>query len=214
MLEKTILPRFVVFEGVDGSGKTTLVKALAKYYRSFAPHISLYVDSFPGSIPGTLGEWVYRLHHKKAVDAPAPDKIAPPALQLLHVAAHVDAILTRIIPTLERNGNVILDRYWWSTYAYSRNYLTAGQAWSLVYAERNFLSQLPQPIFIYLMRRTSLKADEIDPTMHAALDNYYYEVIEAEQKTGMHVYKLNNDGTIISVWTELLKVLELPYREM
>ena len=56
------LPRFVVFEGVDGSGKTSLFRRLVKYYKLFMNEASLYADSFPGSFPGTLGEWVYRFH--------------------------------------------------------------------------------------------------------------------------------------------------------
>lgn len=123
------LPQFVVFEGVDGSGKTTLFRRLVKYYQMFSKQIPLYADSFPGSLPGTLGEWVYRLHHNNATDAPAPVDIAPPALQMLHVAAHVDTILTRITPILSKDGFVILDRYWWSTYAYSRNHLSVDQVW-------------------------------------------------------------------------------------
>ncbi len=85
-----ILPRFVVFEGVGGSGKTSLFRRLVKYYKFFIKEVPLFADSFPGSLPGTLGEWVYRFHHKKATAGLHPQNIAPPALQLLHMAAHVD----------------------------------------------------------------------------------------------------------------------------
>jgi thymidylate kinase len=57
------LPRFVVFEGVDGTGKSTLASALAAYYRANAPQVPLYAGAFPGAETGTLGEWVYRFHH-------------------------------------------------------------------------------------------------------------------------------------------------------
>lgn len=68
------LPKFVIFEGVDGSGKTTLARVLTAYYRQKASHTLLYANAFPGSTPNTLGEWVYRLHHGKARDAPLPIK--------------------------------------------------------------------------------------------------------------------------------------------
>jgi thymidylate kinase len=72
--------------------------------------------SFPGREPGTLGNHVYDLHHD-------PEKFGvksldPGALQLLHVAAHVDAIQTRIRPLLLAGHQVVLDRFWWSTFVY------------------------------------------------------------------------------------------------
>lgn len=212
--QEFILPRFVAFEGVDGTGKTSLFNSLVNYYKIFAADLPLYADSFPGSLNGTLGEWVYRVHHNTMIDGPTPDNIAPPALQLLHVAAHVDAILNRITPILAVNGSVILDRYWWSTYAYSRRYVTKEQAWSLVNVERVFLDKLPLPTIIYLTRQTSLKADEIDQITHHKIDTYYREVIELERASGVRVLELNNDSSLLDVWKQLLRVLELPFHKM
>jgi thymidylate kinase len=201
------LPRFVVFEGVDGSGKTTLARALAQYYQSHAPSQRLYANSFPGSTPGTLGEWVYRLHHNRAVDSPSPSLIAPAALQLLHVAAHVDAILTHIAPTLMQGGCVILDRYWWSTYSYSRMFLPAAHVWPLVDAERIFLKELPPPIILYLTRSSTLKSAELSSSEHFKLDAHYHELVAYEQQ----VYEISNDGTIEQTWATVLDKLGLPY---
>lgn len=212
--QKILLPRFIVFEGVDGTGKTALFNSLVKYYKAFANNSAIYADAFPGSIYGTLGEWVYRLHHNKTMDSPSPDNISPFALQLLHVAAHVDTILTRVIPMLETNGYVILDRYWWSAYAYSRSYADPELAWSLVSVERKILDQLPRPVVIYLTRSTSLKPDEINCIMHTQLDTYYREIFQIEREAGVEVYELNNDSSMKQVWESLLKVLELPYHEM
>ena len=39
---------------------------------------------------------------------------------MLHVAAHVDAIQTRILPALALGKTVILDRFWWSTEVYGQ----------------------------------------------------------------------------------------------
>jgi hypothetical protein len=44
--------------------------------------------------------------------------MTPAAVQLLHIAAHVDAIEGRILPLLERGITVVMDRHWWSTYVY------------------------------------------------------------------------------------------------
>jgi dTMP kinase len=103
-----------VFEGLDGVGKTTLAEAVAGELRAASMPVSLL--SFPGREPGTLGALVYRLHH----DPPAlgVDVITPTALQLLHVAAHLDVIEREIRPRLSAGEIVLLDRYWWSTWAY------------------------------------------------------------------------------------------------
>jgi len=211
-LQNISLPAFVVFEGVDGSGKTTFARALARYYTDVAPRHPLYANAFPGSIPGTLGEWVYRFHHKKVVDAPSPEDVAPPALQLLHVAAHVDAILNFIKPMLSKGGSVILDRYWWSTYSYLRMSLPARQVWPVVNVEQAFLSSLHPPIVIYLVRSTSLKKDEISPASHAKLDLYYRELLANERCKNHATYEISNDGPLEQTWKKILASLELPYQ--
>lgn len=208
------LPRFVVFEGVDGCGKTTLARAVAHYYDVVAPGSRLYTGAFPGVEPGTLGDLVYRLHHGTLDGAPQPKAIAPPALQLLHVAAHVDAILTRIAPAIASGGAVILDRYWWSTYAYARRDLSPERVWPLIAAERPFWDDLPDPVVIYLTRRASLKGDEIDPATHATLDAAYREVLAAERAAGIRVHELANDGALADTWTALLAALSLPLRPL
>jgi len=212
--QRVPLPSFVVFEGVDGSGKTTLARALAVYYSRISPQMPLYADSFPGSIPGTLGEWVYRLHHDQLPETLSPHAIAPPALQLLHVAAHIDTILMRITPTFAQGGSVILDRYWWSTYSYSRMFLPPELVWSLVSAERSFLARLPRPTIIYLTRHISLKAHELTAPMHQQLDGYYREVMTSEQHTQTSIYEIPNDGRLEDTWRTLLQTLGVPYSSL
>src|SRR5689334_19509969 len=106
--------KLFVFEGPDGCGKTALSRAFAGRLRA----VGLEAEwvSFPGREVGTLGKRVYEIHHETSGTAVRP--INPTSLQLLHIAAHIDAIETRIIPALKQGRHVVLDRFWWSTFVY------------------------------------------------------------------------------------------------
>jgi dTMP kinase len=65
---------------------------------------------------GTLGRHVYELHHDPGRFG--IDRLSEASLQLLHVAAHIDAIENRIKPLLFSGSTVVLDRFWWSAFVY------------------------------------------------------------------------------------------------
>lgn len=107
--------KLIIFEGVDATGKTTLCNELYGSLRS--QHKPIRLCHFPGTQRGRLGELVYRIHHMHRSEF-GVSTIDPCALQLLHIAAHVDAIESEIKPALLSGEWIILDRFWWSTYVY------------------------------------------------------------------------------------------------
>lgn len=107
--------RFIVFEGVDAVGKTTLSEDLFNYLSS--KKIPVRLCRFPGTQKGTLGELIYRVHHSHESEF-GIEQIEPCALQLLHISAHIDTIEQEIKPALDNGEWIILDRFWWSTYVY------------------------------------------------------------------------------------------------
>jgi dTMP kinase len=108
--------QFIVFEGIDGVGKTTLAKHLVRDLRREG--IACDFASFPGREPGTLAAHVYRLYHRPSRFGVRA--VNQTALQLLLTAAHVETIQMRIRPALQAGRMVILDRFWWSTWVYGR----------------------------------------------------------------------------------------------
>ncbi len=100
-----------VLEGCDNVGKSTVAKALSKTLRKLNHKVK--VLSFPGKKAGSIGKWVYDFHHE-----PTKKTINNTSLQLLHIAAHIDCVESQIKPLLSRGYTIILNRFWWSTWAY------------------------------------------------------------------------------------------------
>src|SRR6266568_6325787 len=110
--------KLYVFEGPDGTGKTTISRVFAEALQTRG--LSVKWVAFPGCELGTLGKFVYDLHH--AVGEIKVEKMNSSSLQLLHVAAHVDVIQRVIIPALRAGTSIVLDRFWWSTMVYGTTY--------------------------------------------------------------------------------------------
>ena len=104
------MKNLIILEGPDGIGKSTVCAELSKQIPNSE------VLAFPGNEPGTLGKWVYNMHHDPTL------AIGPTALQALHIAAHIDAVERVIMPKLREGTTVILDRYLFSTWVYGRVY--------------------------------------------------------------------------------------------
>jgi dTMP kinase len=111
-----VIGKLIVFEGPDGVGKSTLAQWFATRLEKSGIRCTLL--SFPGKEPGSLGRHVYELHHDPSRFG--IESLSQASLQLLHVAAHIDAIETRIKPLIGDGAVVVLDRFWWSTYVYGK----------------------------------------------------------------------------------------------
>lgn len=149
MARRSLPGRLFVLEGPDGVGKSTFVRALGEHLRSNGH--DLLELSFPGKVPGSLGELIYRVHHDDG-----PFRVANISLlakQALHVAAHIDAIERQIVPALKRGQTVLLDRFWWSAWVYG---IVGGcdrrQLRALIDAERAAWGTV-QPTLAIVLRR-------------------------------------------------------------
>ena len=101
--------RFITFEGIDGSGKSTQARLLAAFLK--AKGIDVVLTREPGGSPGA--EEIRRL----LVEG-APDRWSPETEILLFTAARRDHLEKTITPALERGATVISDRFADSTRVY------------------------------------------------------------------------------------------------
>ncbi len=59
-MNKIKLLKFVVFEGFDGSGKSTYSHMLYEYYKNIlSESANIAYEAFPGNKPNTFGEYIY-----------------------------------------------------------------------------------------------------------------------------------------------------------
>ena len=189
----------LVLEGPDGVGKTTLAQRLHDHLRSL--DVDCLRVAFPGSEAGSVGLLVHRLHHNPAqFDL---GETVQAALQLLHVAAHVDALERRILPALREGRVVILDRSWWSTVVYGREFgLDAEAVQALVHCEKHFW-QGAVPTATFLLTR--MAAEDEHGNYHALADRYH-ELARSEEDQH-HVYIVGNDANIEQTLQRIIDII-------
>lgn len=101
---------FLVFEGIDGSGKSTQARLVAQHLEAAGGRRVLLVRE-PGGTE--LGEKL-----REILFAPGSERLAAETELFLFMAARSHLVRTRIRPALERGEVVISDRFLWSSVAY------------------------------------------------------------------------------------------------
>jgi thymidylate kinase len=195
--------QLLVFEGPDGVGKSTLAQEVSSALATRG--IGCECLSFPGREVGSLGWHIYQLHHE-------PERfgvkgIPPTSLQLLHVAAHLDAIANRILPALRAGRCVVLDRFWWSTLVYG---LVAGASKktleAMIEVERAVWEGFV-PTMAFLVRRSRPFRDGEPMNRWCDLAAAYHDLSVAEQ-THYPVRIIENEGPVAQALGQVIDVLD------
>lgn len=100
---------FLTFEGLDGSGKTTQMRLLARRLREMGGDVLELAE------PGTteIGKKI-----RSILLDPAHEMMSPVAEMLLYFAARAQTVDEILLPALERGATVLSDRWTDSTRAY------------------------------------------------------------------------------------------------
>jgi dTMP kinase len=100
--------RLIVFEGAEGAGKTTQIRLLAE--RLKAARIPCTTVREPGGTP--VGDAI------RGILLHADQEIIASTEALLFMASRAELVARGIQPALEAGRNVLVDRFFLSTYAY------------------------------------------------------------------------------------------------
>ncbi len=122
--------RFIVLEGIDGSGKTTQVGLLAAWLRESQSDVVVTQEP-------TDGEWGrrYRAWARNELDA------TPEEVLRFFVEDRREHVALVILPALARGAFIVSDRYYYSTLAYQ----AAHGVDRALLSERLEIDSLPQP---------------------------------------------------------------------
>jgi dTMP kinase len=105
--------RFIVLEGIDGSGTTTQAQLLGDALRSVGYRVLLTREPSDGPV-GVLIRQMLR----RRVTLPIQDSIGDGVLALSFAADRLDHLGSEVLPAIDRGEVVICDRYLLSSLAY------------------------------------------------------------------------------------------------
>jgi thymidylate kinase len=208
-LREKMSGRLIVFEGPDGVGKTTLSRRTVNWLTSRRVK-SRYV-SFPGCEQGSLGKLVYDLHHNpERFDCKDLD---PTARQLLHVAAHVDALRKIIGPALAAGESIVMDRFWWSTVVYGRATSADDESIRLMIELEKVQWAGYSPSLVFLLHRNTSARAEQTPDQYRRLQIAYSNLAQVEEQR-YEVKRISTDGTPDDTFSEIAGLLQSVFQRV
>ncbi len=169
--------RFIVFEGIDGSGLSTQAALLAEWLLGKGHPV--YLTKEPSA--GPAGSQIRLALAGRLVSRPgpgAPAGLDPRAMALLFAADRMDHLAGEIEPLLEAGTHVVCDRYVLSSLAYQG--AEVDPAWVQAInagarpADLTVLLRVPPQVALARIRRARPRAElyENGERLGRVLDNY------------------------------------------
>jgi len=159
--------KFIVIEGIDGTGKSTLIQALREHWQS-RNFPAVWVRD-PGSTPVSTAI-------RQLLLDPRHTDIAPLTELLLYCASRAQLLQEVILPALDRGEYVFSDRFFYSTLAYqgAHHILPQDELRSLVLGAAQNLT----PDFVFLLDAPAAVSMARIQRAHDRMENRGVEYME------------------------------------
>ena len=206
--------KFIVFEGIDGSGKTTQINQLSKWLIStdlIPENNKLVITREPGGTK--LGKSIRSLLLDTSIEK-SPDSITELLLYAADRSQHVNEIIR---PTLDQGDWVISDRFCGSTLAYQGygrkldiNLIKDLEAIATQGIAPDITFLLDIPIEESIRRRINRKDDRIEKEGREFLSNVSLGFQELSQDSNWKkISAINSEENIISeIKSEIKKLIK------
>lgn len=179
--------KFIAFEGLNGSGKSTQMKLLKqRFQEQKIPFIS--------TDEPTNGEWGKKI--REFISTPDLKGETPEHIQILYILDRKEDIESNIQPALQSNKTVLAERYFLSTLAYGE---ATGISWKrlLVLHKQLIGQEFSQPDVTFLFDIEPMAAFERLQKSGGVLD--YFETLERLRKIREAYLKLSKNFNNIHI---------------
>ncbi len=206
--------KFIVFEGLDGSGESTQVELLAKFLREQG--ISVLITKEPAD-EGIVGRFIRIIlkgeevvSDKGQIILKNGEDIPPLALQLMFSVDRNEHLEKVIIPALKNGTWVISDRYFYSTFAYghldniSLDWLMAVND-QYILPDLTFLLKVNSDICIERIEKRGIKKQRFE--VKEKLERIWFGYEEV-LKRFPQINLINGENSIQKVFSDIKKITE------
>lgn len=198
MINNSYKGKFIVFEGIDGCGKSTQVKLLANYLKKKKKKILITDEPTKGPIG--------KLTRKALANKIKIDNLG---LQMLFMADRAHHLQNEVIPYLKKGYIVICDRYAFSTIAYGgikldiNWFITANKFFLL--PDFTFILKInPKQSLLRLKKsRSQLEIFEKIKILKRASINY-----QKISKVFNNCYLIDGEKSIEEVFNQIKKIID------
>ena len=198
---------FITFEGIDGSGKSTQIAKLKKRFNEQDISVNTFRDPGGPAVSEKVRELLLN-----------PDYDVDPVTELLLFSASRSQLMAEsVLPSLEKDEIVILDRFFDSTTAY-QGYGRKSVSINEIHQLNNLASHQREPdLTIYMklsLKDAKTRMAEKKDRMELSGDDFYKNVIEGYNELAKQERFFTVDATKSAakihncIWTQVQRLCQ------